>query len=336
MKKLRRFLQKRWYLIVFILLIVGGWYSTIQPKRARGELYTVQRHDLTETLTLSGQIEAEEKTILRFQTSGRLAWLGVKIGDKVWAYQTIASLDQRDVQKNLEKKLNSYLKTRWDFEQTQDDYEGKIMTDAIKRILEKSQFDLNNSVLDVEIQHLAVEFANLISPISGVVTKVNPPIAGVNITPTQAEFEIVNPRTVYLSVLADQTEVGRVKEGISTRITFDSFPSDKVSGTVKTISFAPKEGEAGTVYEVKVFFPLPGEGWRYRLGMTADATFSVREKANTLAVPGSFITKDGDKRFVTKVVGRRKIKTPIVAADEWDNLTEIQSGLSEGDLLASP
>ena len=96
-------------------------------------------------------------------------------GDRVRKWQGIASLDQRTVQKNLEKELNDYLKTRWDFQGnretynvTTDNLDRYTLTPAVRRLLEKSQFDLNNSVLDVELQAVVKEFSSIVSPFSGI------------------------------------------------------------------------------------------------------------------------------------------------------------------------
>lgn len=45
--------------------------------------YKVKRQTLSESLTFSGSVDAQEKATLRFQTSGRLAWVGVTEGDVV-------------------------------------------------------------------------------------------------------------------------------------------------------------------------------------------------------------------------------------------------------------
>ena len=42
----------------------------------------VERKNLTEKLTVSGEVNAEEKASLKFQTSGLLSWVGVKEGDE--------------------------------------------------------------------------------------------------------------------------------------------------------------------------------------------------------------------------------------------------------------
>lgn len=331
---MKKFLKKKWYLLIIVLLIAGfifTRFTAAKPSTKKEQPHTVKKEDLKEVLSLSGKIDADESITLRFQTSGKLVWVGVKEGDAVKKYQSIASLDQREIKSRLNKYLNSYMKTRWDFEQTKDNYKDTIVIDSVKRILEKSQFDLNNSVLDVEIQNLALEFANLWTPIDGVVTRVESPKAGVNITPAQAEFDIVNPNTIYFLATADQNDVIKLKDNMPGNITLDAFSEATTSGNIKFISFVPKSDEAGTVYKVKVV--LNDNKLPLRIGMTGDAEFTLKEKADALAIPSSYIKTEGGKYYVLKKQGDDRKKTYIILGDEWGEMTEIKEGLLENDVI---
>lgn len=327
-------LKRRWYLFLTLVIFLGlvFYRQIIQPQTKKEETYIVKKQTLREVLTLSGEVDADEKTTLRFQTSGRLAWVGVKKGDYVKKYQTVATLDQKEVKKKLEKDLQSYLKSRADFDQSRDDNKV-VVSDTVKRVLEKAQFDLNKAVLDVEIQNLSVEYSSLFSPIEGFVTRVASPYAGVNITPTQAEFEIVNPKSIYFTALADQTEVASLYEGMQAEIIFDAYPKESVVGAIESISFIPKEGETGTVYEVKLAFDNDNSSYKYRLGMTADVNFILKEARGVLAVPSTFLKKEKGKRYVLRKENGRKEKAYVEVGEEVEGLTEITSGLSQGDII---
>ncbi|MDO8451938.1 MAG: efflux RND transporter periplasmic adaptor subunit [bacterium] len=298
---------------------------------AASKTHEVTKTAVSEALTLTGEIDAQEKITLRFQTSGLLSWIGVKEGDAVKKYQTVATLDQRKLKKSLEKELNDYMNERWDFEQAQDDNETKMKTDAIKRILEKAQFDLNNTVLDVELENLSLELSFLTTPISGIITRVGAPYAGVNITPTQGEIDVINPATVYLSVLADQTEVTKLASDSHVTIKFDAYPDDTVRGLVKTIAFTPKSGETSTVYEVQITFDADPS--KYRIGMTADAIFELSEKRDILIVPPEFVKKQKSGSTVTKNVAGKKQTVPVEVGEKREDGVEIISGVAEGDVL---
>jgi len=106
MKNIFTFIKRRWYVVLIILIGVGFYLyqnRTAQAKKEKESIFVVKRQSIKETLSLAGEIQADEHVVLRFQTSGRLAWIGVKEGDVVKKYQTIASLDQREVKKKSAK-----------------------------------------------------------------------------------------------------------------------------------------------------------------------------------------------------------------------------------------
>jgi len=344
-QKIKTFVNKRkitWIIALLVVVVLVAWNKFGQPekKSAKETTHTVKKETLKQTLTVTGKLDAKEKITLRFQSSGRLNWVGVKEGDTVTKYQAIASLDQVELQKNLQKYLNTYESERRDFEQTKEEYRQPAQgywglswdqrNDA-DRALQKAQFDLNSAVLDVELKNIALRYATIYSPIDGIVTRLGTPIAGVNITPAQAEFEIVNPDSIYLSVLPDQTEVSTISSSQSADIVFDAFPDEHIEGRIQSIAFTPKAGETSTVYEVDVRFPL--QRTTYRVGMTADATFTISEKPDVLAIPIRFVKSENGKTFVTRKTNTGKEKQYVQIGIESDDMTEIIGGLAEGDIL---
>ena len=339
---MKNFLKKRWYLFLIILVfLVLFFFQQRSRKNSLEETFVVKKENLKEFLTLSGEVDAEEKVSLRFQTSGRLAWVGVKEGDYVKKYQLIASLDKRDLKNRLDKYLNTYLKQRNNFEQTKDDYEeiyefssGDLHEQA-KRILENNQYDLNNSVLEVEYQSLLLEYADILTPIEGIVTKVDFPKAGVNITPTNASFEIINPKTLYLSATVEQADVVKIKEGMVGELVLDSFANFKDKAKITYISFSPKAGETGTVYQIKLDFSEKTKKLPLRLGMTGDVDFLVKEKNNAIALPSRFVKKDSKGSYVFVKEGNKNVKKYVKASDEIDGRIVIERGLKEGEIVVN-
>ncbi len=322
---------------VIILAVAYFGYQKffVEPKAAKKvATITVKRGDLKEELTISGQIRAEQDVVLRFQTSGYLTWVGVKEGDYVKKYQGIAALDQRELQKNLQKYLLTYKKSRNDFDATIDADKNQIMTDTMKRALDDLQSDLTSSVLDVEIKDLARRFANLWTPIEGLVIRAESPVAGVNVTPTQAEFEVVNPTTVYFSATADQTEVTKLQATQPGVLRLDAFPDQDITGYITTISFTPNVDETGTVYDVKFGFTKDNSDYHYRLGMTGDLTFVTAGRSNVLILPSKFVKSENGEKYVNLLSDGKKVKTKVTVGLETDSDVEIVSGLSEGNVVS--
>lgn len=337
------FFKKRWYLVIGVVIILFFAFTNNQQSQKNKEktqkTYKVKKETLKETLSLSGEVDAEEKAILKFQTSGRLAWVGVKEGDNVKKYQIIASLDKRDIQNRLTKYLNTFATSRNSFEQTIDDnwnlkYDlSESIRKEAERVLKSNQYSLENAVLDVEYQNLSLEYANLWTPIEGIVTKVDAPFSGVNITPTTAEFEIVNPKTIYLSVTAEQSDVVLIKQGMEGNIVFDAYPNETFTGVVDYISFAPKTGETGTVYQVKLALDKEAQELPLKLAMTGDVEFVLHEKKNVLSVPIQSVKKDSKGNYVIRVRVGKKEKIYVERGDEFDSKVEIKNGLASGDIV---
>lgn len=334
-------LKRRWILftILFIVLAAGGFFFKGQGRWIQGDrTYRVEEVLVQDELSLSGEIDAHEMAVLRFQTSGRLSWVGVKEGEWVEKYQGIASLDVRDVRNNMEQYLNTYASERHDFDQTADDNRRTMSEgttpearDRAKRLLEKAQFDLRSAVLDVELQKLALEYAYLYTPIDGIVVEASSPVAGVNITPAQAEFIVINPDTLYFSATADQTDVVKLREGMRGTMTFDSLPEEEFTGEITSVAFIPDEEETGTVYRVQV--AVTPQSPAFRMKMTGDITFPVGEKRSAIRVPASAVTSEDDKEYVMVKVNGKKVKTQVTTGEIEGEMIEITSGLKKGDLV---
>lgn len=318
---------------LFIIVLFLIYQSRTSASKNVAPKANVQRQDIKETLTLSGSIAADERTVLAFQTSGQLASVKVKEGDYVKKGQFIASLDQRDLKKRLQKQLNTYSNSRLDFDQTKADYKDVALTDAISRTLDQSQNTLNNAVIDVELNDIALKYANIYSPIEGIVTSVTSPIPGVNVSPSTAQFEIINPKSIYFSSTADQSEVTMLQNGKVGTITLDSFDKTAITSSISSISFVPKSGETSTVYAIKL--PLEGS-WdeKYRIGMTGDVEFTLNQNDNVLVIPNSFVKEDDNgKKFVYVLKSGKREKRFVKTGIEGDENVEITAGLFENDTV---
>jgi len=329
--------QKYIIIVVIIIAVIGSVYYQNKKKTDAAKLSkstTVQRGDLKETLILSGEVKASENTTLHFQTSGKLASLKFKEGDIVKKGQLVASLDQRDLKKRLTKELNDYKTTRWDFDQGIDNVKDKAITTAMQRTIDKTQFSLDNAVLDVEIQSISIEFSNLFSPIQGLVVSRGNFQPGMNITAADSIVEIVNPDSLYFEVTADQTEVTQITSGMTGQLTLDAYTSEIIPGTITHVGFSPSKDESGTVYAVDLQFNnSSNQNLRYRLGMTGDVEFVLKEKQNTLFVPSEYLKSDDNREYVSVMRSGKLENIYVTKGLETDTSTEILKGINEGEVV---
>lgn len=336
MKKFRALIkqikQKRIFIPLIVVLLIAGilGFRNYQNSNQEVEKTTVQKGIVTEELTLSGEIDAVEKTDLQFEIPGKLAWVGVKVGDYVQAYQTVATLDSRSAQKSIQNALLDYSKQRNDFEQTQDNNANRrpnqALNDQMKRILENNQYDLDKSIVSVELQDLIQQQSALMTPIAGIVTSAQAPYPGITVSIGTPQFQVVNPNTIYFSVSADQTEIVKLKEGARGSIFFDAYSDDEIFGTIERISFVPKANETDTVYEVKVKLEIDNTSYKYRIGMTGDISFITGQKKDALYIENKFIKSDDQGTYV--LVGEKREKKYIETGLETEDITEIEEGIA--------
>lgn len=342
-KNLKKIIIGSVVVLIFAIVITkifakDGPKETLKFDAKKEVVVNPKRETIKEEITLTGTIDASTKTNLQFKTGGQLAWVGVKIGDSVRKYQAIASLNKEELKKKLEADFNNYRSALATFDDTQDKYkyekENLILTDEMDRILVRSQNTLGNSVINYELQDLAIKYATLYSPISGLVVAVDQPNSGVNITPTSATFSIIDPTSIYFKAQVDQEDVNRIEVGDKTIVNLDSFSEDDIESEITYISFVPISGQTSTVYEIR--FKLNGtdnKDLKYRLGMDGDAIISIKEVSNALTLPIEAINEDENQSYVyIKPTNENKlVKKYITIGIETDTKVEILEGVTEND-----
>ncbi len=327
-------------ILIFGGIIVGlGWWfkgRTIAKKSNPLSTYTVEKGDVRSTLDLAGVVAFEKEANLRFQTSGLLSWVGVKTGTQVKKGQTIASLDRRQLYRQLKKALNSYYNTRLDFEDIQDEYRDLLAkTPQIRRILERSQKNLDNAVLNVELEHIAWQLAAIRAPFSGVIDEISLPQAGTNITPSQATFHLIDPSSAFFEAEIDELDLPKVKLNQEVEINLDAYPQLNLRGKIVYISYQPTKGKSGSmVYLAKILFGKIPQEVSLRSGLNGQAHIVLAEKKNVLRLPQEYLNYDHQRSYVWLKQGKKKVKRFIQLGLESDEWVEVKSGLKEGDVIS--
>jgi RND family efflux transporter MFP subunit len=343
------FFKKNWLKLVVVLIIGVIVFNLIKTKTAKSDsqttlaskdvVVTPKIADISEELTLAGSISATDVATLHFPTAGKMVWVGVKVGDRVKKWQAIASLDKQQLKKNLQTQFNNYRTALSQFQDTQDQYQPirdkYLVTDTIKRILERTNYSLDNSVINYEIADMAIKDATLTTPIAGVVVSIDKPLAGVNISPTDT-FVIVNPESVYFQSDIDQEEVSQVKIGDRATIILDSFPNQALESKITYVSFIPVTGQSSTVYQVRFNLPITNnQDLTYRLGMSGDVTITLKQAPSALTVPvdALYINDTGTSYVLVKNNSKKLSVRPVKTGIENDTDVQILEGLSANESI---
>ena len=338
--KIINFFKNHWKKILIILIVIGG-IGFINYKKAQNnkEEFIFEKptyKDLTKVLEVSGVIDAKEKANLRFAAGGKVVYLGAKEGDFVKKWQTIATIDKRTIQKQLQQDLNTYMKERWDWETTQDGTDYPFEGLETRRSIDKEQWDLNNEVLDVEIRDIAITNTVLSAPFAGVLISSPTNVTGVNLLATEG-FELVNPETLIFKAAVDEADIAQVTTAQPGNIFLDAYPDDPISSQVNYIAYKSNASSTGTVFVVE--FPLIGENLlnKYRLGMNGDVEIKLDTRKNVLTIPFESTRERGDKVYVDiKAEKNQYEEKEIKTGLETEDYVEVLEGLSENDEVLIP
>ena len=98
------------YIFVTLLIVIVGIFSVTflanasqSPKTESTAVKVIDAEILA-----GGSTDAQTKATLNFQMGGKLTYLPLKEGDKVYQGQTIASLDTYSLQQQLQLTANNY------------------------------------------------------------------------------------------------------------------------------------------------------------------------------------------------------------------------------------
>lgn len=320
-------------LIIPVILIVAISAFFLYPRnKEKIETYTVSSGDLTQSLSANGTIEAESSVKLSFLVGGKVTYLGGKVGDLIAKNSTLVALDQRSVSKNIQDSLLDYSIQRNTFDQTLKNNNAETISDAasdtIKRTLQTNQYNLDKSVLSLELQNLAREQMYLISPINGLITRMDIESVGVNATVTNV-FEVTDPNSLYFKLEIDEADIGKIQEGQSVDIILDAYPDETLKMTIDHIDFKThKTSTGGDAYYVQGTLTTDNANYKYRVGMNGSAEIILEKINDVILIPTSSLFED-DKIYVKN--GKKYDKRSVKLGIQSDTQAQVLERLSIGE-----
>jgi HlyD family secretion protein len=153
-------------------------------------------------------------------------------------------------------------------------------------------------------------------------------------------------------ITLNEIDAAKVKVDQRTTLTFDALPDLTLTGKVTEIDTVGTVSQGVTSYGVKISLDTDDE--RIKPGMSVNAEIVVEAKPDVLTLPNSAIKSEGNLRYVqlidapeeikkklkigTAVVLPKEVKIknqPVEVGISNETMTEILSGVSEGDIVIS-
>jgi RND family efflux transporter MFP subunit len=333
--KMTGFFWRRKKLSIVIVVLAGLLIFIFLPKDGTAvETQKIKRGKIEQVITASGKIESENSVKLNFITPGKLVYAGAKKGDFVKQGQTIAALDTRTVQKNLQSSLRDYQIQRNAFDDTKENNQNRTpaqaLNDDMKRVLQDNQYDLEKAILSVELQSLAREQSFLVSPINGVLTQADAVVPGVNVGVTNT-YTIADPENVMFVVEVDEADIGKVRKEMPVKMLLESYPDDSILLKITNIDFVSHvSANGGNVFYAEAKLEN-NSNYKYRIGMSGDAEIITAKQADALIVPLGSVT---DEKYVYVKNGTTFVKREVDLGTQSDTDIEVIKGLSPGEEIA--
>ena len=342
------------------LLAVGTlvMFSCSSKPKAEYETTTVEKGDISTTVTATGTIEPVTKVEVGTQVSSIVAKIYVDYNSEVKAGQVIAELDRTNLISTLESQranLNSaesslaYQKANYDRQKGLFD-KGLISANDFEQArlnYVQAQQQVVSARQSVKRAETDLGYATITSPINGVVlskaVEEGQTVAASFSTPTL--FTIAQDLT-DMRVIADidEADIGEVKEGQRVSFTVDAFPADVFNGLVTQVRQQATTESNVVTYEVVI--SAPNADLKLKPGLTANVTIYTLEKNNVLTVASKALRfspkqeliaedetiedtdKPGPKLWVLQ--GKVFKAIPVQTGVSNGTMTEIAGGIQAG------
>jgi HlyD family secretion protein len=208
---------------------------------------------------------------------------------------------------------------------------------AVARV--KAEVSQAEATLDRARENL--RYATIRSPMSGTVLKrhveVGDAVSSILQLGSQATLLLTlgDMKEVFFEGRVDETDIGKVFEGQKAQVRVDAFRERPLPGTVIRIAPLGEEEDNVIGFEVRVSINDPDQILRAQ--MSANAEIIVEEKREILIIPENAIIYDKNRNtfaelFDPEAEGQKR-RTPIEIGISNGTLTQITSGLREGDLV---
>lgn len=347
-------------LVLIAILFIGTFvflYQKSQPEKVSYQVLKAETKDLVQTTVATGKIEPRDEVEIKPQISGIIAEVYKEAGQTVKEGEVIAkvkvipelgTLNAAESRVRLAEMNGKQAEI--DLERMEKLYQGKLVSNeeyektllAAKQAREELQAAKDNlEIVKEGITKNSASFSSTLirSTITGLILDV--PIKVGNSVIMSNTF---NDGTTIATVAdmsdlifrgnVDETEVGRIREGIPVKITLGALQNMKFDAVLEYISPKSTENNGANQFEIKAAIDVP-DSVTIRSGYSANAEMELQHVDGALTVPESAVEFSGDSTFVyvlTDSVPDQKFKRQQIVTGISNGIdTEVKQGLKSGD-----
>ena len=349
-------------LVIVALIFLGTFVFLYQKSQPKETVYNTEKAeiaDLKRTTVATGKIEPRDEILIKPQISGIIdevykeAGQTVKKGEVIAKVKVIPELGQLNSAESRVRLAEINAKQgETDFARMQKLYADKLISSeefeksevAVKQVREELQTAKDNlEIIKEGITKNSASFSSTLirSTIDGLILDV--PVKAGNSVIMSNTFNdgttiatVANMNDLIFRGNIDETEVGRLREGIPVKITLGALQNMIFDAQLEYISPKGVEENGANQFEIKAAITVP-DSVTIRSGYSANAEIVLQHAYKVLAVPESTIEFSGDSTFVyvlTDSVPQQTFIRKQVTAGMSDGIKiEIKNGLQANDIV---
>jgi RND family efflux transporter MFP subunit len=281
-------------------------------------------------IEVQGRIDGNENIGISPRTAGVVTRVIVKEGETVKKGQALAELDADVLKRNL-SDLQSQLTYVTDlYEKQKALWDQKIGSEVQYLTAKNNKESIENKIASLEDQ---ISMSSITSPIDGTVEDIPIKVGQLAVAGVPA-FRVINFAKAKAVADVGEAYSSKIKTGDQVKIFLPDF-NDELQ---QKVTFASKFiNPTNRTFVVEVELP-PSANLVYRANMIAVIRIKDYSNSSTIAVSQNFIQSSKDEGlyvFLAKDENGKKVarKTFIKTGVTYNGLTEILSGLKDGDKL---
>ncbi|MCI6081597.1 MAG: efflux RND transporter periplasmic adaptor subunit [Prevotella sp.] len=361
MKKYRKLIVA----VIIAVIFIGTFvflYQKSQPTPVVYNEFTPELKDIQKTTVITGKIEPRNEVTVKPQISGIITELYKEAGDMVQQGEVIAKvkvipdMGQLSSAEARVRLADINLKqAQVDFSREESLYKQKLVSadefDKIKQTLRQAKEEVvaAQDALDVVKNGVSKSNASasstlIRSTITGLILDV--PVKVGNTVVLSNTFNdgttiatVANMNDLIFRGNIDETEVGRLVEGMPMKITIGALQDLSFEANLEYVSPKAVESNGANQFEVKAAVNVI-KGGKIRSGYSANAEIVLAKACKVLSIPESAIEFSGDSTFVYVVKGSGEKKTydrRAVTTGLSDGVNiEIKKGITAKDKVRGP
>ncbi len=223
-------------------------------------------------------------------------------------------------------KVNGYIQSLYSAKNAiQDSKEALISTDFDIRTQEIQLNKAKDALTDAQGK---LSDYYIRAPFSGIVAKVNVKV-GDSSSGSAIATLITQKKIAGISL--NEVDVSKIKLGNKATLTFDAVSDLNITGEVSEIDSLGTVSQGVVTYNVQIAFDTQDN--RVKSGMSVSAAIITDTKQDVLLVPNAAVKSQGGAYYVEVPDSTTPIRQPVEIGISNDTMTEITSGLKEGDSI---